>query len=574
MKINPINFYNFKTYKQNFKQNQNIQKPNYQMPDYRFYQSFLGGYSLNLAQTYNNLNIEQYPNTDIPAMIQSELEFGRGDKTLYDIHFEKYKKLLDCYSLEDLKQGEFAREFPELKGVIPSSEIQTPKKGSFIDNYRLGQYEIFNKDEDLTLQIIKLYWGQGFSLSDLADYIAKNSPDNKPVNLRYTMNKLNIPLMNPRYAEVLKLSNKDYNDKFTSEMSLRLRQAKEAAQQYAEGEAVVIPRGELSPSHKKHISEGLKKHFREHPEKLLEMSKRQKKFYEENDLYREEISTVMDYAWNKTQEGKSVAKHLSKFLKKFYSVDIARLNLAKDMSTISKKAMDDFWAKNSWAKEQFSKAAKKGWEYLKTHPVIDIKNPEKQNCVVLHYIPKTLQKELADWAIAHGYRVPDVALGSVYLYQDKKNSISPRQRRESEQAQRILDATRKEFSKKADMCETAKLVTLISIENDFKIHKHNLPQSVRNSESSYQILYEYIKSELSKEHFYTKGYLNGTKMKIPQANISGDKIDEVLTGFATAACTMGHTDMVDYINNRLDEVYIEVAKDKENKGSFDRFLAY
>ena len=365
MKISAIGQNYFNHYKiQNSKTNKTqnfVQKENLSMPTSAHYLSFTAGFTIDLAQTYSRLNSEDYPQ-DIEEMTLEELKAKNPEnKTLHDIHFEKYKGVLDCYSLDELKE-----KYPEFEDVVSAFDVKA-KDESFIGKFQNNESEIFTSEEDLTLQLIKLYWGQGFSLSDLSNYIAKQDKDNKGINLYYTMKKLNIPLMNPRYANVLKLSNKEYNERFTSQLAIKLKEAHEAKIQKQEGEPVVIPRGELSEAHKKHISDGLKKYYQEHPEKLFEMSKRQKAFYQENPERAKEMSEIMFYAWNETQEGKSLMKHISKFMKKFNGSTITAQEISDFTKLDSEKrnAIDAFWKKNGWAKKQLSIAMKKAFEYKK-----------------------------------------------------------------------------------------------------------------------------------------------------------------------------------------------------------------
>ena len=60
--------------------------------------------------------------------------------------------------------------------------------------------------------MIKLYWGEGFSLSDLRKYAAGQ-------DLHYTMKKLNIPFVSRDYGHILKLSDPEYNARLTREMT-------------------------------------------------------------------------------------------------------------------------------------------------------------------------------------------------------------------------------------------------------------------------------------------------------------------------------------------------------------------
>ena len=182
MKISNIQTIKNYTYKKN---HPNKQTPKIQHKDINlnFYPAFLGGYSLNLSKINENLKEEQYP-PDIYESVQNTLKQGNPqNKTLYDIHFEKYEGVLDCYSLDELKE-----KYPEFKNVISIYDTEG-KEGSFIRNFIEGKSEVFQQDEDLTLQLIKLYWGQGFSLNDLSKHVSENLNNKENFNLYYTMVK-------------------------------------------------------------------------------------------------------------------------------------------------------------------------------------------------------------------------------------------------------------------------------------------------------------------------------------------------------------------------------------------------
>ena len=365
MKISAINLNSYRSInnKNNFnkKELQQIkQNQNYYTPTTAQYLAFMGGDSINLSATYSNLKDEQYPNKNIKTAIEQVLATGNPEeKTLYDVHFEKYKEILDCFSLDELKE-----KYPEFKNVISAYDV-IANPDSFIGKFQEDELELFPFDEDLTLQLIKLYWGKGFSLNDLAKHTAQENEDGKGTNLYYAMNnKLNIPLMNRRYASILKLSNKEYNEKFTAELAIKLIEANEARQQRAEGEAVIIPRGPLSELHKQHISEGLKRHYKENPDAIYALSQRQKKFYEDNPEEAKKMSEIMLYAWNQTTEGKSLAKHISKFMKKINGPTFTNEELA-NFTTIDKTknvALKAFWERNGWAKKQLSIAMQKAYK--------------------------------------------------------------------------------------------------------------------------------------------------------------------------------------------------------------------
>lgn len=311
--------------------------------------SFCGGYSLNLAETIENLDklATKYPDIypkNVREWAGMILEEGNKAKdTLISVHKKLYANVKECFSLEELKT-----KFPEFKDVKPASEVDA-KEGSLLDEILKGQNEIFNNEEDLSLQLIKLYWGEGFSLNDLKAYAGGR-------DLNGIMNKLNIPKVNRNYGHVLKFSDPEYNERLTKQMTQKRRETMDIKAQQQDGEPVYIKRGPLSPEHRQHISEGLIKYYQENPERIFAMSERQKKFYEDNPEQAQMFRRVMQRAWN-IFGAERIKQALSKFLKKERNQNISELTLeephkmTKEQSALMKK----FWGVNEWAKNNFQK---------------------------------------------------------------------------------------------------------------------------------------------------------------------------------------------------------------------------
>lgn len=362
--------------------------------------NFLGGYSLDLAQTMRNFDTYEqqgkkvYP-PDIRSLIKAELDKGNPEnKTLIDIHKQKYAELKNCYDLKEAKE-----KFPEFQNVISDKDI-TYKEGTFIDDVKSGKSSHFNKEEDLALQLLKLYWGEGFSIDGLGKYIGACRPD--------ILYKFNIPTVSPKYGVVLKYSDKDYNKNFSAYMSQKRLEVLDRKSQKESGEPVYIPRTELSESHKKHISEGLIRYYSEHPHKLGEMSQRQKEYFENNPHQKLRIKKAMLFAWNNTQEGRSIKKYLSKFFKKAgVSFSEFEQNNYEAQTPEQKKTFKEFWDKNKWAIPQFSQAVTKGWQKVKdeendkqTQETKEVVKPEqKQQEELPDYIFRMLPEKLINKTI-------------------------------------------------------------------------------------------------------------------------------------------------------------------------------
>lgn len=561
MKIQNISLINFSTkYKnsniQNKKQNENLTQANYSHFSTAQYLAFCGGYSIDLAQTYEQLRDEQYPKDIQQAVLKTIQEGNAEDKTLYDIHFEKYKGILDCYSLDELKE-----KFPEFEGIISANDVEaTPE--SFIGKFQNNELELFHKDEDLTLQLIKLYWGQGFSLNGLSDYIANLSQDKKGIQLRHTLEKLNIPMMNRRYALVLKLSNKEYNEKFTSEMSIRLKEAKEAKLQKAQGEPVVIPRGELSEAHKEHISKGLKKHYQEHPEKIYKMSARQKQFYEENPQKREELSQVTLFAWHKTDEGESVLKGLKKFMKKS-GCEITVEELANPLQITGKKhsLLDAFWQKNTWAKNKFSIAMKKGWANQKENPTIKdepkieefFKTVEGKK-MRFSLMPSRIRNQVYAWAKERGYNIDDLLINVAVVHKEANIECDELIQKSLNRANKITNEFLVTNEKLANDTVTCLLRTIVKLQTALKEGK-KLPTSLQNDPNKATVM-DFKLNFLCHSHDLPTP--DNMSLKAQTKECTFDEVEEIYSALMDQAVALGCYDFGEYMDKLLDKSYMEL----------------
>ncbi|MBQ4646104.1 MAG: hypothetical protein IJB79_02025 [Candidatus Gastranaerophilales bacterium] len=569
MKILAVNFNNFKKQNVSNKQNQQqtniIQKEKMLLPTTAQYLAFMGGYSLDLKETHKQLKEEQYP-IGIKSAVERTLEAKNPqNKTLYDVHFEKYKGILDCYSLEELKE-----RFPEFENVKSAWEVDAKEK-SFIGSFQNDNLNSFQHNEDLTLQLIKLYWGQGFSLTDLSNYVAENSEDKDGINLYYAMKvKLNIPLMDSRYASVLKLSNKQYNESFTSQMSIKLKEASEAKIQKQEGEAVIIPSGPLSEPHKKHISEGLKKHFQEHPEKIYEMSKRQKEFYKNNPNRVQELSEIATYAYYETKEGQSILKHLSKFSKKYHSMQIPteELTLQKPMTAKSKNVLIAFWEKNKWAGKQMSIAMKKANEHfkeLKENPVSDKKMSMEEKVgyfsipnkrIAFSDIPTQVRQHLNKWIINQGLNPDDYVMAKGVLYiGDEEIQNGEELEKVDKKSVMLLGKYLKEHEYIVDLIANAYqlgIVETIEILNNPSL-KYKLPKEARRN-SEYREYLAFMGFALNHENpFFRK--VNGQVYCI--SGIEKERLSAIQQELIRASAVVGWEGFADYLQKNIDAKFEE-----------------
>jgi len=416
MKI--INIQNFdltpnynKNYQTKPQKNVQYQDQSYaKLPTTAQYLSFTGGYSMDLAQTVKQLdklaekNHSIYPE-NIREWVGMVLESGnKAKETLISVHKRYFASLEECDTLAQIKE-----RFSEFRNVKSAFDVDTAKgKDTFISRFQKGESEYFDNDEDLSVQLIKLYWGKGFSLNDLKRYA-------DGTDLYYTMQKLEIPTASRDYGHVLKISDPEYNERLTKEMTEKRLAALDRKAQERDGEVLYIPR-HYSPERGQRISEGLIRHYEEHPEKIYEMSERQKKFYLENPERAEIFSHVVKKAWS-IFGADNIKKAMSKFFKthgvKDFEPEANPISITKQQSDVMKM----FWSANEWARKSFAKNMKYAWKKVKSEG-------EKDFYVEVQQLPYALQNKLKMVAMKHGISTRSLDFNSrIYINDVEKSNL-------------------------------------------------------------------------------------------------------------------------------------------------------
>ncbi len=456
-KITPYNInntniqHNIKKQLQNFSNNNIAQTKSY-LPTTAQYLSFTGGYSLDLAKTIERLDILAQKKSNLyPPNIREWagmiLESGNKEgETLIDIHKKFYSSLKECFSLKEVKE-----KFPEFKDVLSENDVKFSKNTIF-DSIKKGEIEIFDPEEDLSLQLLKLYWGEGFSLNDLKKYT--NGTD-----LYHTIRKLHIPTVDRDYGHILKFSDPQYNERLTREITEKRLAALDRKAQIEQGEPVYIKRGPLSAEHKQKISEGLKKYYEENPERVYNMSERQKEFYHNNPEKAEELRRVLNKAWNIFGADK-IKSALSAFMKKNgennFKIGTDPTNLSQRQMTILKS----FWQANEWARKSFSKNMKYAWKKVKE---------ENEMSFIINITPARFQKKFFKWAKENNIDTSDLDFKMTYY--PHKNELNDINREKLSKYTRIFidenySPDNNESSKMANTYYLAIINSLIEVKKD------------------------------------------------------------------------------------------------------------
>lgn len=471
MKIYSIIPYNVKNQynKGNFKQQTYNTAPppnSAQIPSTLQYLAFTGGYSMDLGQTIRQLDKLAQKNSSIyPPNIRewAGMIMGEGNKTkdtLISIHKKYFANLKNCFNLNEIKV-----KFPEFKEVISSGDIKA-SKGSFLDKFNRGELEFFDNDEDLSVQLIKLYWGEGFSLNDLKRYA-------DGFDLYHTMKRLNIPTASRDYGHVLKFSDPEYNERLTREMTEKRLAALDRKAQVEEGEPVYIKRGPLSAEHKQKISEGLKKYYQENPEKIYDMSERQKEFYRLNPEKSEEISRVLNKAWNIFGADRIKAA-LSKFMKSKGVHTFNPENNPVDLPKEQSKLLKQFWGANEWARKSFSKNMEYAWKKVKE---------DMNKFYLIDITPEGFKKKFFQWAQEKNLNLNHLDF-NFKIYKYKHGLDSGNGEEISKYTPKFID----EYSEKINIDQSrlmanSYLLSLINLSKDLKniSKKHNVSQETQKT---------------------------------------------------------------------------------------------
>lgn len=371
--------------------------------------SYCGGKSLNLSQTQKQIErFGKFP-PDIKENITKELETGNlENKTLVDIHKEKYSSLND---LDTIEEARFF--FNEFKGVLSDSQIKY-NKNSFIDKVKKGEIEYFDPDVDVALQLLQMHWADGFSINELK-YLINQDID-------YAFKALKIPKMDKVYMRYLQLSDKKYNENYTQKLSQRLKEASKLRKSKRQNETFdnesqiktgVLnsskKRAPLSDEHKKKISQSLIKYYEEHKKEVLEVSDEFLDKIEKSPQEKEIFSQVMLRAW-KYPETKSVRKAMSKYMKKDIT-DEEIMGITQRNSQI-RKNLKGFYEKNKWAKEQLSKAMVKSWARQKELEEMGL---VYEPCGNIEIFPSKIAKE-----IERNTKIPNLARNLNFYIVDTK----------------------------------------------------------------------------------------------------------------------------------------------------------
>ncbi len=365
------------------------------MPTYAHYAhlnvsplSFSGGNSIDLAKSIEML--EEYERnhkeaifpTGVREAAKETIEKGNPyNLTLIDIHKQVYEDVNNVTSLDELMFY-----YPEFSSVQSVDDVEY-QKGSFIDRVKNGELEHFNPENETSLDLVRLFYAEGFSTNDLKEYTGGKS-------IYHTTKKLNVPLLHPHYAHILKLSDKDYNERLVSAMLATKKDNLERKLQ--SGEPVFIPKRQMSQEEVAHVNKDLDGHFEQSPNEIYFQTQNQKRFYEEHPELKDRFSTLVLKTWDMSRSmKKEVEKHFSKTAgRKIQIKDLDPFVItAQDTETLK-----DFWNKNPWAVKKFAENMKIARGDMKAQE----ENSQNNKYRIFKTVPQGFVQDFEKWKRANG----------------------------------------------------------------------------------------------------------------------------------------------------------------------------
>ena len=186
MKINSINFNNFKYQNNNILKSKLNQTKTLDLKDL-YPQNYTNNISFGAKTNQQKLDYigeENFPNETILNRYKEVIANGE-DKKLYQIHSEYYANLLDCETLDEVKEL-----YPEFKNVSESKNLTSPHKQSIVHKIRANEIPNLSL-EDLSLTLLKNHYAKMIGINSIEK---NNGIDGKTLRKLFSM--LNITELN------------------------------------------------------------------------------------------------------------------------------------------------------------------------------------------------------------------------------------------------------------------------------------------------------------------------------------------------------------------------------------------
>lgn len=308
--------------------------------------NFTGGYSLDLEQTIEELEAYEKAHNEIvfpPSVREAAKEIIKdGDAykwTLIDVHKDVFGLINTTGDLDTIKSV-----YPIFKDVVSADDVEA-RPGSLLDRAKNGELETFNPKNELSVDLIRLLYAEGLSTTEI-----KKHTDNVDV-YHMAHKKLGIPLLHPHYAHILKLSDKDYNERLMKAIVATKQDNAERVKQSTE--PVFIPKRKITGDETATVGGELEKHFVQNPADVYNQSENQHLFYQEHPEIAAKLTDLVLVTWGGEKHSSLTDKMKKHFKKTGVEIKIQDLD-PFEITPKNAKILKEFWKNNPWALKAFS----------------------------------------------------------------------------------------------------------------------------------------------------------------------------------------------------------------------------
>lgn len=267
----------------------------------------------------------------------------------------------------------------------------------------------------------------------------------------------------------------------------------------------------------------------------------------------------MRFAWNKTHEGQSLAKDISKFAKK-QKVQISAndLSMPTKINKEQQKILVDFWKKNGvWASKKLSIALEKAYKEVQISA--DLVNGDSISGVKISYntFPTKAQNNILKWAKSKGYDVDKLRIGLAVMYY---NEVKPNAK-DFEIERKTTNIVRKYesvFPESADKVATCLHYNLLHL---YKALEEQTPEILRAFDNNIgklnamKFAFRAANSKLTQPIFADTPY--------GITPIPGTDMDDILSMYNSLmmqALLQDSLGFSTYMDKKLDEIYAEFER--------------
>ena len=237
-------------------------------------------------QMIEKIGEENFPSPKIFETVKQTSKYD-NNFSLYNIHIEYYRNLLNCKTLKEAK-----KKYPEFEQVIDAKDLDPSKMSYSLKQIKNGKKNI--KIEDLSLDLLKKYFSQLIAINKKDEYYGISAN-----GMRNMLEILNFPVYAKQYAIVLYKHNPEFLENASKKSSEYAKNHPEKGKQHSEFMKDFMQRPDvkarmqnrdMGDDFRAHMSEVTRKYNQEHPEKVEKQALALSNYFQNNLDARKNLS--------------------------------------------------------------------------------------------------------------------------------------------------------------------------------------------------------------------------------------------------------------------------------------------